>query len=68
MIYKYEGPIYQFNEIVIPKFVAYTTAISIPKAKNNFLFKAKRKLKLSQSAKLSLKENCIKSGKTFSNI
>lgn len=68
MIYKYEGPIYHFEQIVINNFVSYTTANSPAKAKNNFLSKAKKQLKLSQSSKLSLKDKYMKCGNGFSKL
>ena len=68
MIYKYEGPVYHFEHIVIEKWTAYTTASSKEQALNNLKFKAKRALKMSPATKITLDSSHLKVGNTFSGF
>lgn len=66
MIYKYDGPVKRFEEIVIPRFISYTSAPSKAKAVSNFSYKAKRRLKLSNFSKVYLDPKYVTEAKTFS--
>ena len=68
MIYKYDGPVWHFESIVINKFIAYTSAESKAKAISNIQYKAKRRLKLSPNSKVTIKDKYLTEGKTFSGI
>lgn len=61
MKYKYEGPVKRFDITVIPMYVAETLAVSEAKALANFAFRAKQKLGLLPTAKLSLDKKYLKS-------
>ena len=59
-IYKYKGPVYRFEHIVINKWEAVTMAVSPQAALNNLAFRAKMELKYDKSAKLVLDKKCLK--------
>ena len=58
--YIYNGPVYLFNDLVINKFEASTSATSEKQALNNIRYKANLKLNYSASMKLTLKPECLK--------
>lgn len=68
MLYKYEGPVRRFENIVIPRWIMYTHASSKAQAMSNLKFKAKKVLKLNKTAKVNLNEKYIIEAHTFSNL
>lgn len=46
MLYKYEGPVWRFENIVIPRWVMYTHAKSDKQALNQLKYKAKKSVKI----------------------
>lgn len=68
MLYKYEGPVYRFEDIAIKKFVMYTHASTQQEAMRNFSFKAKRQLKLNKMAKVELKAKYLSEAHTYSGL
>lgn len=58
--YKYKGPVYRFEYIVISKWEAVTMAVSPEQALNNLAFRAKAALKCSKDSKLTLDKKCLK--------
>ena len=68
MLYKYEGPVYRFEHIVIPKWLMYTHASSQVQDLNNLKFKAKKLLKLNKTARDDLNPNYLNETRTYSNL
>lgn len=68
MLYKYEGPVKRFENIVIPKWIMYTHASSKAQAMSNLKFKAKKVLKLNKTACVDLNERYVTEAHTFSNL
>lgn len=68
MLYKYEGPVWRFENIVIPKWIMYTHAKSDKQALNQLKYKAKKVLKLSITSKVDLDEKYLHSGVTYSSL
>lgn len=68
MLYKYEGPVRRFENIVIPRWIMYTHASSKAQAMSNLKFKAKKVLKLNKTARVDLNEKYITEAYTFSNL
>ena len=58
--YEYNGPVYDNYGKYIENWSGRTTAVSIGKAKTNFLFQYKKATNRSVSSKISLKEENIK--------
>lgn len=57
--YKYKGPIYRFEHIVLSKWEAVTMAVSPQQALNNLTFRAKATLKYNKDSKLTLDKKCL---------
>lgn len=68
MLYKYEGPVRRFENIVIPRWVMYTHASSQAQALSNLKFKAKKVLKLNKTARIDLNSKYLTEARTFSNL
>lgn len=58
-IYKYKGPIYRFEHIIMSKWEAVTMAVSPQQALNNLTFRAKMELKYDRNSKLTLDKKCL---------
>lgn len=54
MLYSYDGPVKQFNNIIICKWHATTIACSIEKARSNMVYQYKKKFGLSPQASIML--------------
>lgn len=68
MLYKYEGPVRRFEDIVIPKWIMYTHASSKSQALSNLKFKAKKILKLNKTARVELNDKYLTEAHTYSNL
>lgn len=68
MLYKYEGPVRRFENIVISKWIMYTHASSKAQALSNLKFKAKKQLKLNKMARVDLSDKYLTEAHTFSNL
>lgn len=68
MLYKYEGPVRRFEDIVITKWVMYTHASSQAQALSNLKFKAKKVLKLNKTARVDLNSKYLTEARTYSNL
>lgn len=66
--YKYKGPVFRFEHVVINKWEAVTEAVSPQQALNNLAYRAKMELNLSCKAKLTLDPKCLKGGITCTQI
>lgn len=53
-VYRYEGPVKNFDRIVADKWVGETTANSEEKARNNLRYQAKKAMGLAYMTKISL--------------
>lgn len=60
VVYKYKGPVYRFEYIIMSYWEAVTMAVSPQQALNNLEFRAKMELKYNRQAKLTLDKNCLK--------
>ena len=58
-IYKYAGPIYRFENIIMSKWEAVTMAVSPQQALNNLTYRAKMELKYDRQSKLTLDKKCL---------
>ena len=52
--YRYSGPVYLFDTLVMPNLILETEAVSIKKAKNNFEFRAKMMLGRKPNSRINL--------------
>lgn len=57
--YRYKGPVYRFEHIVINKWEAVTMAVSPEQALNNLAFRAKLELKYDKQSKLTLNKKYL---------